>query len=180
MSDAQRPRPQFGEYATPEEQKKAIKVPLDDTESMPVASKESPTSHISVQGSPRTQAVPAGPSGDRVATMTLLGIGLLTILLSMSALVDLPTAIDTAFAQLGLEDYTSFALGSALGWTALILAVALWVAALWLSMRALRRGRKAWWIPLVFGVLGNVVVFACVAFAMVGDPAFTEYMNQMN
>ena len=36
MSDTPRPRPQFGEYATPDEQKKAIKVPLDDVESVPV------------------------------------------------------------------------------------------------------------------------------------------------
>lgn len=180
MSDTQRPRPQFGEYATPEEQKKAIKVPLDDSESIPVASQESPTSHISVQGSPRSEPVRSGPSGDRVATMILLAVGLLVILLSMSALVDLPTAIDTAFTQLGLESYTSFALGSALGWTALVLAVALWGVSLWLSLRTLRRGRMAWWIPLVFGVLGNVVVFACVAFAMAGDPAFIEYVNRMN
>jgi hypothetical protein len=180
VSDTQRPRPQFGEYATPEQQKKAIKVPLDDTESMPVASQESPTSHISVQGGPAAQAPARPASGDRIATMILLGIGLATILLTMAALADLPRAIDMAFAQLELGDYTSTALGSALGWTALILSVALWGTALWLSLRALRRGRVAWWIPLVFGVIGNIAVFVCVAMAMAGDPAFTEYVNRTN
>ncbi|WP_411721558.1 DUF6264 family protein [Mycetocola sp.] len=180
MSDIQRPRPQFGEYATPEEQQKAIKVPLDDSESMPVASQESPSSHISVQGG-RTAQVPAKrATADRVATMMLLGIGLMTILLSLPALIDLPKSIDTAFAQLDLGDYTSTALGSALGWTALLISAALWGFALWLSLRALRRGRIAWWIPLVFGVIGNIAVFACIAFAMAGDPAFSDYVNRVN
>jgi hypothetical protein len=180
MSDTQRPRPQFGEYATPEEQKKAIKVPLDDTESMPVESQESPTSHISVQGGPTAPVVAKRASGDRVATMILLGIGMLTILLSMPALIDLPKSIDSAFAQLNLGNYTSTALGSALGWTAFLVSVVLWGLALWLSLRAIRRGRVAWWIPLVLGVVANIVVFACVAFAMAGDPAFTDYVNRMS
>ena len=178
MSDTQRPRPQFGEYATPEEQKKAIKVPLDDTESMPVESHESPTSHISVQGPQKAHDPAKRSGGDRIATMILLGIGLMTILLSTSALADLPRAIDMAFAQLGLEGYTSDGLGSALGWTALIISVGLWVVALWLSLRTLRGGRIAWWIPVVFGVLANIAVFACVAFAMTGDPAFSEYVTR--
>jgi hypothetical protein len=177
VSDVQRPRPEFGEYATPEEQRKAIKVPLDHHES-PVASQESPESHISVQGGPHSHAPARRSSGDRVATMSLLGIGLLTILLSMSALLDLPKAIDMAFAQLDLGSYTSTALGSALGWTALIISIVLWGLALWLSLRALRRGHVAWWIPLVFGVIANIAVFACVAFAMTGDPAFTDYVTR--
>jgi hypothetical protein len=180
VSDTQRPRPQFGEYATPEEQRKAIKVPLDDTESMPVESQESPTSHISVQGGPTAHVPAKRATPDRLATMILLGIGLVTILLSMPALIDLPKSIDTAFEQLDLGNYTSTALGSALGWTALVVSVALWGVALWLSLRALRRGRVAWWIPLVFGVVANIAVFACIAFAMAGDPAFTDYVNRVS
>jgi multisubunit Na+/H+ antiporter MnhC subunit len=180
VSDMQRPRPQFGEYATPEQQRKAIKVPLDDTESMPVESQQSPTSHISVQGGPTPEAPSKRATTDRLATMILLGIGLMTILLSVPALLDLPKSIDTAFAQLDLGNYTSTALGSALGWTALVISVALWGFALWLSLRALRLGRVAWWIPLVFGVIANIAVFACIAFAMAGDPAFTDYVNRVN
>lgn len=175
MSDTSRPRPQFGEYATPEEQRKAIKVPLDDAESIPVESQVSPTSHISVQ----TPARPA-PSGDRFATILLLGIGLVTILLSMSALVDLPDAIKSAFAQLEVGEFTSASLATAMGWTAIAVEVVLWGLALWLSLRALNRGKTAWWIPLVFGVIANVAVFACVAIAMAGDPAFSEYVNRMS
>lgn len=182
VSDPQRPRPQFGEYATPEEQRNAIKVPLDDVESMPVESQESTSSHISVQGS-RDSAAPApaaGPSGDRIATMILLGVGLMTVVLSAAALTDLPTAIRTTFVQLDVGNYTTASLGSAMGWTALITQAALWITALWLSLRNLRKGRKAWWIPLVFGVVANIVMFGCIAIAMTGDPAFGEYVSRMS
>ncbi|MBG6239313.1 hypothetical protein IWX78_002292 [Mycetocola sp. CAN_C7] len=174
MSD-QRPRPQFGEYATPEEQQKAIKVPLDDAESVPVESQVSPSSHISVQTPPQQKAA---PGGNRFATVLLLGIGLVTILVSLSALADLPTAIDSAFSQLGVGDFTAVSLAATMGWTAIILEVALWGFALWLSLRALKRGKAAWWIPLVFGVVANLVVFVCVAIAMAGDPSFMEYVNR--
>ncbi|MET1051544.1 MAG: DUF6264 family protein [Mycetocola sp.] len=177
MSDPQRPRPQFGEYATPEEQQKAIKVPLDDVESVPVESQVSPSSHISVQ-TPSTPGAKVAPGGNRFATVLLLGIGLVTILLSLAALVDLPTAIDSAFAQLEVGNFTSESLAVAMGWTAIVVEVALWILALWLSLRALRRGKTAWWIPLVFGVAANLVVFVCVAVAMAGDPAFMEYVNR--
>lgn len=173
MSDTPRPRPQFGEYATPEEQKKAIKVPLDDTESVPVESQMSPTSHITMQPTAR----PA-PNGNRFATVLLLGIGLVTVLLSMPALLDLPAATRSAFSQLGVGEFTSDALATTMGWTALIIEVVLWGVALWLSLRALNRGKVAWWIPLVFGVIANIAVFVCVAVAMAGDPSFAEYVNR--
>lgn len=177
MSDTSRPRPQFGEYATPEEQKKAIKVPLDDAESIPIESQMSTTSHISVTtGAPPRTA----PTGNRFATILLLGIGLVTILLSLSALVDLPDAIRSAFTQLDVGEFTSTALAATMGWTAIVVEVVLWGLALWLSLRALNRGKTAWWIPLVFGVIANVAVFACVAIAMAGDPAFAEYVNRMS
>ena len=173
MSDTSRPRPQYGEYATPDEQKKAIKVPLDDAESIPVESQVSPTSHISVQTPART-----APSGNRFATVLLLGIGLVSILLSMSALVDLPDAISSVFAQMGVGEFTSVGLANAMGWTALAIEVVLWGLALWLSLRALGRGKVAWWIPIVFGVVANIAVFVCFAIAMAGDPSFAEYVNR--
>ncbi len=194
MSDNERPRPQFGEYATPEAQRNAIKVPLDDAEQIPVQSKESPSSHISVQGArpqgaghnefhpqdagrlPRTR-----PSGaDKFATVALLGIGLMTIFLTMPALLNLPAAIGPAFTQLGIGTFTTTDFALTLGWAALAAQVVLWVIALWLSLRNLRRAKLAWWIPLVFNVVANIVVFAVIAIAMTADPAFLEYVEQMS
>jgi hypothetical protein len=175
MADNERPRPQFGEYATPDQQRDAIKVPLSDHESIPVESQVSPTSHISVQGPPQK----APSAGDRFATVVLLGIGLITVLMTIPALTDLPTAISSAFTQLDVGKFTADELARSLGWGALIAESVLWLVAFWLSTRALRRGKRAWWIPLVFGVLANIVVFAIIAVAMTSDPAFTEYVNRM-
>jgi hypothetical protein len=180
VSDTQRPRPQFGEYATPEEQKRAIKVPLDDAESMPVESKESPTSHISVQGRPKPVDSTPRPSGDRIATMVLLGVGLMTILVSMASLVDLASAIEIVYAQQGIGEFTSIGIANALGWTALVLELVLWGLALWLSLRALKRGKAAWWIPLVLGVIANIVVLLFVLLALTSDPALAEYVTRMS
>jgi hypothetical protein len=183
MADNERPRPQFGEYATPDQQRDAIKVPLSDHEDIPVESHVSPTSHISVQGA-QPSAVPATgkrPStGDRFATTVLLGIGLITVLMTIPALTNLPAAIAPAFIQLDVGTFTADELARSLGWGALVAEVALWIIAFWLSTRALRRGKLAWWIPLVFGVIANIVVFACIAIAMSSDPAFTEYLNRMS
>lgn len=184
MDEDKRPRPQFGEYATPDQQRDAIKVPLSDHESVPVESHVSPTSHISVQGTPHAKPVSgdrATPSaGNRFATVALLGIGLVTVLLTVPALLDLPAAIAPAFTQLGVGNFTANELARTMGWGALVAEIVLWVLALWLSLRALRQGKLAWWIPLVFGVIANVVVFAAIAIAMTADPAFTEYVNRMN
>lgn len=178
MSDDERPRPQFGEYATPEAQRDAIKVPLDHNEDIPVQSHVSPSSHITVQDAP--QAHPRASSGDRVATIALLGIGLITIFMTIPALVNLPEAMGPAFIQLGIGTFTATEFALTLGWGALITESVLLILAGWLSLRALRRGKLAWWIPLVFGVIANIVVFAAIAIAMTADPAFMEYVNQMS
>ncbi|GGE84644.1 DUF6264 family protein [Mycetocola zhadangensis] len=184
MAENERQRPQFGEYATPDQQRDAIKVPLDDHESIPVESHVSPTSHISVQGTPHTSAPAAGASkpsaGDRFATIALLGIGLITVLMTIPALTNLPPAITSAFAQLDVGEYTSDGLAHSLGVGALVTEIVLWIVAAWLSTRALRKGKRAWWIPVVFGVVANIVVFGAITVAMTVDPAFTEYVNRMS
>jgi hypothetical protein len=185
MADNERPRPQFGEYATPDQQRDAIKVPLSDHESIPVESQVSPTSHISVQGASRAEPSAIGtqvrPSaGDRFATVLLLAIGLITVLMTIPALSNLPAAIAPTFVQLGVGTFTADDFARSMGWGALIAEIVLWVLALVLSLRALRRGKRAWWIPLVFGVLANIVVFAAIAIAMTADPAFTDYVNRMS
>lgn len=178
MSDNERPRPQFGEYATPEAQRDAIKVPLDHAESIPVQSHESASTHITVQDAPPQQK--RASNGDRFATVILLGIGLVTVLMTIPALLNLPEAIASAYSQLGVGTFSSDDLALSLGWGALLTEVVLWIVALWLSLRVLRRGKMAWWIPLVLGVIANIVVVAAITIAMMADPAFMEYVNQMS
>jgi uncharacterized membrane protein YhaH (DUF805 family) len=183
-----RPRPQFGELATPEEQRAAIAVPNAVTSSEPVpveAERPAPSRSTPSRPAATERKVPR-PTGDaaraprdRFISWGLLGLGLFSILQSTVALFDLPAAIDAFFASAELDAYGPVGAGRALGLVALAVYVALWVLALVLVQRRIGRGRSSWWIPLIAGVVANVVVLVCVGSAMMIDPAIAGYIQEM-
>jgi hypothetical protein len=204
MTDSTRPaRPQFGEYATPEEQRASIREPIDHqrAEELGVAPVVPLTDHRTHDAVPERAperapaptgsahpvnldpAVPAAgrrpASGDRTATFVLLGIGIFNIVITLPMLVDLPGALRPAFVQLGITGYSSDALAQMLGIIALMAQVVLWIVTLWLSTKSLRAGRTTFWIPLVAGVVANIVVLGCLMIAMLADPAVAAYFQTM-
>jgi len=197
MSDSRpRPRPQFGEYASPEEQRARIQEPVDEQRAeelgiapvVPVDRKtaeptlrEQTRQHAPSSSTPQS-AAPATTgrrpvTGDRLATSILLGLGLVGLFVTMPGLLDLPGLIRPALVQLGVSGYSSDALASAMGILALGLQIAIWIGAIVLSGRSLRAGRLTFWIPLVAGVVANIVVVICLAIAMGADPAFIEFVR---
>ncbi|RWZ49646.1 hypothetical protein ELQ90_12890 [Labedella phragmitis] len=182
-----RPRPQFGELATPEEQRAAIAVPDAVTSSEPVpveadrpASRLAPSRSVpSAPKAPRPAGDAARAPVDRFISWGLLGLGLFSILQSTVALFDLPAAINAFFAPEDLDAYGPVGAGRVLGLVALVVYIALWVLALVLVQRRVGRGRSSWWIPLVAGVVANVVVLVCVGSAMMIDPAIAAYIQEM-
>lgn len=193
-----RPRPQFGEYASPEEQRAHIAEPVDEqrAEELGIAPVV-PVDRRSVEPTLREQTRQASPqgsssaptssqgadgarrpvTGDRLATSILLGLGLIGLIVTMPSLLDLPGLIRPALVQLGVSGYSSDGLASAMGILALGLQIAIWIGAVLLSLRSLRAGRLTFWIPLVAGVVANIVVIVCLAIAMGADPAFIEYVR---
>jgi hypothetical protein len=194
MSDS-RPRPQFGEYASPEEQRARIAEPIDEqrAEELGIApvvpverqprQRHEPTLREQtrepgvVQPGAPTVAAKRPVAGDRLATSILLGLGLVGLIVTMPGLLDLPGLIRPALVRMGVSGYSSDGLASAMGILALGLQIALWVGAIILSSRSLRAGRLTFWIPLVAGVAANLVVVICLAVAMGADPAFMEYVR---
>ncbi|MBD8535716.1 DUF6264 family protein [Plantibacter sp. CFBP 13570] len=194
MSES-RPRPQFGEYASPEEQRARIAEPIDEqrAEELGIApvvpverqprQQQEPTlreqtrEQGAVQPGAPTVAARRPVAGDRIATSILLGLGLVGLIVTMPGLLDLPGLIRPALVQMGVSGYSSDGLASAMGILALGLQIALWVGAIILSSRSLRAGRLTFWIPLVAGVAANLVVVICLAVAMGADPAFMEYVR---
>ncbi|MBF4512478.1 hypothetical protein ITJ66_08250 [Plantibacter sp. VKM Ac-2885] len=194
MSES-RPRPQFGEYASPEEQRARIAEPIDEqrAEELGIApvvpvdrqprQQQEPTLREQtrepgvVQPGAPTVAARRPVAGDRIATSILLGLGLVGLIVTMPGLLDLPGLIRPALVQMGVSGYSSDGLASAMGILALGLQIALWVGAIILSSRSLRAGRLTFWIPLVAGVAANLVVVICLAVAMGADPAFMEYVR---
>jgi hypothetical protein len=193
VDGARRPRPQFGELATPEEQRAAIAVPAAVTSPEPVpveADRPAPSRRAASRSTPsrsgRSTPKAAGQTGDavrapvdRFISWGLLGLGLFSILQSTVALFDLPAAINAFFASEDLDAYGPIGAGRVLGVVALVVYIVLWVLALVLVQGRIGRGRSSWWIPLVAGVVANVVVLVCVGSAMMIDPAIAAYIQEM-
>ena len=160
-------RPQYGEYASPEEQRARAGLPPMNAEPAPPAAPVVPP----VRGVPST--APARPVG-RLVTFVLLGFGLVNVLSSIPQFVNMASTLTESMELLGLEgEFTNFAAARTWGIIAVIVLLAGYGATAWLSFRQLKRNRAAWWIPLVGFIVTMSLVSACISVVMFSDPAFT-------
>lgn len=165
--EAPRPRPQYGEYASPEEQRARIRKPA-----YPPAE---PAASFSPAAPPVPPAPVAAPAGrrrvvDRVVTFVLLGYGLLTVVSALPALVDAGAYVQRVLGVMGVQATLSDP-GTARGYgiAAAIVMIVLWIAAAALSWVSLRRGRITWWIPLLAGILANVAAGVLLTIPLYAD-----------
>lgn len=176
QSGDERPRPQYGEYATPEEQRARIRQPAA---SEALSAGQSPTAPIApgpaVPVVAPTAAAPAVPRRryvDRVVTFALLAYGLITVLGSIPASTDYPQFAATFFEMLGV-DATLSDPAAGRGWglaAALVLGLG-WLLTLGLSWWNVRAGRLSFWIPLVGGLVFNMVSSLLLVVPLMTDPA---------
>lgn len=177
------PRPQYGEYATSEEQRARIRSPdaslaLDSGVSPAQAARPLARTATTTSTAQRTRPAGTRSSADRVVTVGLLAYGLVNVVLSAIALVDLPGVATTTMQTMGIPgDFTNVAQGRLFGAIAAVALVVGWVVTAWFSWRRLRAGRITWWVPLVGAVVSYAVVYALVAPAILGDPAFLDYVT---
>jgi hypothetical protein len=159
-------RPQFGEYATPEEQR--VRAGLPPVEQVPVASAPVPQPEA---------APPAARRVGRMITTMLLGIGLVNVMYSIPGFLDLSATFDQTLRMLGLEgSFSNFAAAKTWGAVALVVMVAGYAVTVWLSVRRIRRTRTSWWVPLVGFLATMLLVSVCLSVPMFGDPAFLHGM----
>lgn len=231
MSD-ERPRPEYGEYSTPEEQLARMGEPVDAAApAVPPATPEAPASPAAlVPPAPQPPALPApgslgplplldqAPPGlppfgsrpfggagaptapgaygsapavasappsrtrgailaDRIVTVALLAYGLINVLTGIPQYLDLAGIANQSFAAAGIPgEFTNFAQGDALGATAAFILAIGFALTVWVAVRRLRRGRVAWWIPLLGFVLTFIPIAICLSIALMGDPAFIDYV----
>jgi len=148
-TDTSRPKPQFGEYATPEEQRARIQEPAPWQQ-------EPPTPVMTDSPAPGIPASPApaerGPRPvDRIVTFALLAYGLVNVISSVPAFLDYGAYAETLLSMLGVD--VQITDPAAVSW--------------W----SVRRGRLTWWIPLVGGILFTFVSGALMAVPLMNDPA---------
>jgi hypothetical protein len=174
-----RPRPQFGEYASPEEQRARIQQPdatwaLESGQSLDDPARP-PAPPAPVPASVQTPAAVPSPRprrADRIATFALLGYGLFTVLTSIPSLADYSGYVDTLLSVMGVEAEYSVPAGAQIWGIAAALVLGLgWIATAALSWTNLRRGRLTWWIPLTAGVVLNLIAGALMLVPIMSDPA---------
>jgi hypothetical protein len=191
-----RPRPQYGEYASPEEQARAIGIPLEHAPhttppappaAAPPARKPEKSEHaVQHPGTGQPDAVGLDTrarvrrSRDTVVTVMLLGLGLAWILLSIPGTSDLAGTLDRTYAIQGYTGhYGPVALASALGLAINISSLVLWGITCAVSIAVLRRHRRAFYIPLIGAALSGLVVIALTLVAMFNDPGLLAYLSTL-
>jgi hypothetical protein len=172
-----RPRPQYGEYATPEEQRARIRQPdltrLLETGQDPDALKgAAPAAAPSVVATPAGAPMRRGRFADRVITIALLVYGLVNVVTGLPSMIDYGAYVSTVLELLGVDaQLADPAAGRPWGIAAAIVLAIGWLLTAYVSWWNLSRGRITWWIPLVAGIVFTFVSGVLLMVPIVSDPA---------
>lgn len=167
-ADARPSRPQYGEYATPEEQRARIQRPeVTDALESGVAPQPAPTTPQAPQARAR------GPLVDRVITVVLLVYGLVSTVSTIVQLLDFPGYAERAAQILGVDaTYTNLSAGYVWGAAASVVYGIGYLVTAVITWRRLARGRISFWVPLVGFVVTTLLAGVCITVALASDPAF--------
>lgn len=165
-----RPRPQYGEYASPEEQSQASGTPVE-----PAVSPAQPAPQLP----PLVEYKPPR-TWDRVLTAILIAIGAYTVLNYFGTLTNLGSVLSQAFTTAGYGEFQSEALADQLGVVATVIIVALYAISTTLALLSLRAGRVAFWIPVTAGVLAFITVLVVMMIIVFADPGFQAYVESIS
>ena len=161
--DTHPPRPQYGEYATPEEQRARIREPGSLGAPVPPP----PTAAARPAPSRPTAALTPGRMIDRAVAVGLLVYGLLSMITAVPALLDPASLLGAMGLDAGQLGVTSTGVWGIL---AVVVLLAGWLLTAWLTWRAHRRGWIVCWIPLAGGFVFNALSGILVAIGLLTDP----------
>lgn len=175
-----RPRPQYGEYATPEEQRAHIRQP-EVTRSLDTTVPAAPAPPVPTGQQQAAAPASLGPDGrpmprartvDRIVTFALLAYGLINVLTTVPSFLDYSAYADTMFALLGVDaELADPAAGRPWGIVAAFVLSIGWLLTAAISWWSMRRGRLSWWIPLAGGVVFIFVTGTLMVIPLMNDPA---------
>ena len=171
-----RPRPRYGELA-PEGWTWS---PPQDA-SAPVASVASESGPVSaapvVQGS-ADMPVPAPPGWDRPVTLGLLILGLLATFVTIAVLDALPQAVQMLYTQEGLGDYSPAPIVATLITAGSISQAVVWLVTAAASILLLVRSRRAFYVPLIGGVVAFVLIFVFMTIIVGSDSTLIDFYSR--
>jgi len=179
-ADSARPRPQYGEYATPEEQRARIQQPPPERERAHVALPHVMPSSSHPPTAPATTAA-ARPTrtADRIITIALLAYGLFTVVSAAPQLWDFTGFAQTWMQVAGIDaTFTNTAQGDLWGRIAAFVFIGGWVLTALLSWASLAARRLTWWVPLVGAIVTFIIATVCLTVPLLGDPAISSHFLQ--
>jgi len=174
-----RERPQYGEYASVDEQIAAgghvvepDPVPAPPTATAALAA---PVPSTRVPGEP-----PASRLWDVALTLSLLGVGAYSTLSSIPGFLNFASALNDLYVAAGYGEYTSTSLADGLGVGALVSQSVLYVVTVALAVARLRARKVAFFIPLIGAAVSGLVIFVLVLVAMTSDPALAAWVDSQS
>ena len=183
MSEPERPRPEYGEYASSAEQAAA----LGRSGALPTPVEKSPAGgmspivptaelRLSHQGSPSIERTPS--LVDRLVTVFLVTFWAVFVIGDAVSFLNLGESLRAPMKQIGIENYHATELTAGIGIAMLVSQVMLWaVAAVW-SYRRLSLKKISWWVPVVLGVLSFIVLVILLGTLLATDPSIAPALTK--
>jgi hypothetical protein len=179
----ERPRPQYGEYATPEQQAAAAGIPYRPhvhaapPHGQTPAAVPPPPAHDTRVGGPGPASVQASSRRwDFVLSSLLLGYGLFNVIVGSAQYTDLAGVINAQFyGPQKIGTFVATPLSERLGVVILVSQIVLYVLTAAITVARLRAGRIAFWVPICGVLVFGVVVFACLSSLVLGDPLYQAW-----
>ena len=172
-----RPRPRYGELApegwtwTPPQDQQAPAASADVPVPAAVAATTAP------QGS-ADKPTSAVPGWDRPVTLSLLILGLLGTFLTISILGSMPQALQMLYTEANLGDYTAADSVATIITVGSVGQGVIWAVTAMVSILLIIRSRRAFYVPLIGGVVAFVALIATMAVVLSGDTALLDYFSQ--
>lgn len=173
MTGDDRPRPEYGEYASESERASAIERSGVPRQAEPVH----PVGGAAATSDREAHAPQSSSAIDRIVTIFLLSFGLVSVLGGAGSYVTLEASMDRMFGQLGIGDYTATSLTPIIGILIVASQTAAWIIAAGWSFVRIRRGRTAWWIPVAGGIASFLASAVLLGILLGSDPAFLEFVS---
>jgi hypothetical protein len=167
-------RPQYGEFATPEEQSAASGIPV--TLPAPVAGTAVPIAPPA-GASTLPGVAPAPRPWDRILTVAMLAYGGYSVVSLFFSIDSVGQVLQEQLTTIGFDGFTLFDEISRVALIGAFIQLAFLAVAIVASLRSLRAGRVTFWIPLTAGVVSSVIVGVLFMSVILSDPAYLTWVE---
>ncbi len=120
----------------------------------------------------------AAPAWDRPVTLGLLVLGLLGLFSAIAILRSIPEAVQTLYTQENLGTYTPAAGVAGVILMGQITQGAIWAVTALLSVLVTIRRRRAFYLPLIGGVVSTIAIFVFLTVILTTDPTLLNFYNK--